>query len=154
MNHSRLPDVTTTGNDINYCFYVSPQFLQCGKPWALVHYFATMSSIPNAFIRNAYSKAVSSHRMKRPPSPKWPLCILVLRTTDLEQDGHVTSLTFETHLAASQTPTLSNKKEILAIQKKTNSTQLETSTTMLWSENFTWNRNKLSKLQYRKSTMK
>lgn len=68
-----------------------------------------MSSKPKAFMRNVYSKAVSSQRMKRPPSPKWPLCILVLRITDWEQDVHVISLTFATHLAASQTPTLPNK---------------------------------------------
>jgi len=47
--------------------------------------------------------------MKRPPSPKWPLCIFVLRITDLEQDVHVISLTFATHFAASQIPTLSNQ---------------------------------------------
>jgi len=48
--------------------------------------------------------------MKRPPSPKWPLCIFVLRITDLEQDVHVISLTFATHFAASQIPTLSNQE--------------------------------------------
>jgi hypothetical protein len=69
-----------------------------------------MLSIPKAFMRNAYSKAVSSQCTKRPPSPKWPVCILVLRITEPEQVLHVISLTFATHLAASQTPTLPKKK--------------------------------------------
>lgn len=70
-------------------------------------------------MRKAYSKAVSSHCKNRPPSPKWPLVMLVLRIIEREQEVHVTSLALATHFAASHTPTLKEKKnEIISYKKK------------------------------------
>lgn len=97
-------------NSILWVIWDSKYFRKFISIWS--YSSISSSSIPITLIRNAYSKAVSSQCMKRPPSPKCPPLMLVFKMTDLEQVGHVLSLTLATHLAASQTPTLdkANKK--------------------------------------------